>query len=41
MEASLIAEMKDHEEQNRQLKKMYAEGSMQNDLLKGALEKRR
>jgi len=34
MDASLIAEMKDMAEQNRRLKKMYAEISMQNDLLK-------
>ena len=37
MDASLIAEMKDMAEQNRRLKKMYAEMSMQNDLLKEAL----
>ena len=34
MDASLIAEMKDLAEQNCRLKKMYAEISMQNDLLK-------
>jgi hypothetical protein len=34
MDASLIAEMKDMAEQNRRLKRMYAEMSMQNDLLK-------
>lgn len=33
-DAFLIAEMKDMAEQNRRLKKMYAEISMQNDLLK-------
>ena len=33
MDASLIAEMKDMAEQNRRLKKMYAEMSMQNELL--------
>ena len=33
MDASLIAEMKDMAEQNRRLKKSYAEMSMQNDLL--------
>ena len=37
MGASLVAEMKDLAEQNRQLKRMYAEMSMQNDLLKEAL----
>ena len=41
MDASLIAEMKDLAEQNRRLKKMYAEMSMQNDLLKEALGKKR
>ena len=39
MNASLIAEMKDIAKQNRRLKKMYAEMSMQNDLLKEALGK--
>ena len=33
--------MKDLTEQNRRLKKMYAEMSMQNDLLKEALGKKR
>ena len=37
MDASLVTEMKDMAEQNRRLKKMYAEMSMQNDLLKEAL----
>ena len=41
MDASLITEMKDMAEQNRRLKKMYAELSMQNDLLKEALGKKR
>ena len=41
MDASLITEMKDMAEQNRRLKKMYAEMSMQNELLKEALEKKR
>ena len=40
MDASLISEMKDMAEQNRRLKKMYAEMSMQNDLLKEALGKK-
>ena len=41
MDASMMAEMKDMAEQNRRLKKMYAEMSMQNDLLKEALGKKR
>ena len=41
MDASLITEMKDMAEQNRRLKKMYAEMSMQNDVLKEALGKKR
>jgi putative transposase len=41
IDASLIAEMKDMAEQNCRLKKMYAEMSMQNDLLKEALGKKR
>ena len=41
IDASLIAEMKDMAEQNRRLKKMYAEMSMQNDLLKEVLGKKR
>jgi putative transposase len=40
MDASLIAEMKDMAEQNRRLKKMYAEMSMHNELLKEALGKK-
>ena len=38
MDASLIAEMSYMVEQNRRSRKMYAEKSMQNDLLKEALE---
>ena len=41
MDASLISEMKDMAEENRRLKRMYAEISMQNDLLKEALGKKR
>jgi len=41
MDASMITEMKDLAEQNRRLKKMYAEMSMQNELLKEALGKKR
>ena len=36
-----LTEMKDMADQNRRLKKMYAEMSMQNDLLKEALGKKR
>ena len=39
MDASLISRMKVLEEENKHLKKMYAEKSMQNDLLKEALGK--
>jgi putative transposase len=38
MDASLMSEMKGMAEENRRLKRMYAEMSMQNDLLKKALE---
>ena len=38
MDASMISEMKDMAEENRRLKRMYAEMGMQNDLLKEALE---
>jgi putative transposase len=41
MDASQIATMKDMADQNRRLKKMYAKMSMQYDLLKEALEKKR
>ena len=41
MDASLISEMKDMAEENRRLKRMYAEMSMQIDLLKEALGKKR
>ena len=40
MDASLISRMKLLEEENRRLKKMYAEKSMQADLLKEALGKK-
>lgn len=39
MDATLMSEMKDIAEESRRLKRMYAEMPMQNDLLKGALEK--
>jgi len=40
MGASLISEMKAMAEENRRLKRMYADVSMQNDLLKEALGKK-
>ena len=41
MDASMVSQMKAMEEENRRLKRMYAEMSMQNDLLKEALGKKR
>lgn len=40
MDASMISEMKSLAEENRRLKRLYAESQMQNDLLKEALEKK-
>ena len=40
MDASMISQMKSIEEESRRLKKMFAELSMQNDLLKEALGKK-
>jgi putative transposase len=40
MDASMISELKDMADQNKRLKKMYAELSMQNYLLKEALGKK-
>lgn len=40
MDASMISEMKSMTDENRRLKKMYAELSMQNELLKEALGKK-
>ena len=40
MDASMIGEMKAMAEENRRLKKMYAEMSIQNELLKEALRKK-
>ena len=40
MDASMIAQMKTIEDENRRLKKMFAELSMQNELLKEALGKK-
>ena len=41
MDASMISELKAMAEENRRLKRMYAEMSMQNDLLKEAFGKKR
>ena len=40
MDASMISDMKVMEDENRRLKKMFAELSMQNELLKEALGKK-
>jgi putative transposase len=40
MDASMISEMKAMAEENRRLKRMFADLSMQNDLLKEALGKK-
>ena len=40
MDASMISQMKALEDENRRLKKMYAEMSMQAELLKEALGKK-
>ena len=40
MDASMIAQMKTIEDENRRLKKMFAELSLQNELLKEALGKK-
>ncbi len=40
MDASMIAEMKALQEENRRLKKMYAEMGMQNEILKDVLGKK-
>lgn len=40
MDASMVSQMKALEEENRRLKRMYAELSMQTDLLKEALGKK-
>ena len=41
MDASMVSQMKAMTDENRRLKRMYAEMSMQNDLLKEALGKKR
>ena len=40
MDASMITQMKAMDDENRRLKKMFAELSMQNELLKEALGKK-
>ena len=40
MDASMISQMRALEDQNRRLRKMYAEMSMQAELLKDALGKK-
>jgi putative transposase len=40
MDASMISQMKSIEDENRRLKRMFAELSMQNELLKEALGKK-
>lgn len=40
MDASMVSDMKTIAEENRRLKRMYAEMSMQNDLLKEVLGKK-
>ena len=41
IDASMVSQMKAMTDENRRLKRMYAEMSMQNDLLKEALGKKR
>ena len=40
MDASMMSEMKSMSEENKRLKRMFAESQMQNDLLKEALGKK-
>jgi putative transposase len=40
MDASMVSQMRAMADEKRRLKRMYAEMSMQNDLLKEALEKK-
>ncbi len=40
MDASMISRLKEIEEENRRLKKMYAESQMSADILKEALAKK-
>lgn len=41
MDASMVSQMKSMDDENKRLKRMYAELSMQNDLLKEALGKKK
>ena len=41
MEVSMVARMKELEDENRRLKKMYAEAQLSADLLKEAMSKKR
>jgi putative transposase len=40
MDASMVARLKELEDENRRLKKMYAEAQMSADILKEALQKK-
>jgi putative transposase len=40
MDASLMTRMKELETENNRLKKMYADVQLQNDVIKGAMEKK-
>lgn len=40
MDASMMARLKELEDENRRLKKMYAESQMQTDVLKEAMRKK-
>ena len=40
MDASMMTKMKELEKENRQLKKMYAEAQMKNEVLQEVLEKK-
>lgn len=40
MEASMVTRMKELEEENRRLKKMYADSQMSNEIIKEALSKK-
>ena len=41
MDASMVSQLKSVDDENKRLKRMYAELSMQNDLLKEALGKKK
>jgi putative transposase len=40
MDASMMARLKELEDENRRLKKMYAEERLKSDILKEAIEKK-